>query len=158
VIAARQGINPVGKALILGCILAVPTQLRAQVGLSSAVAQIQLVARVAPRGSVEAVSSIREIARTGNIRESSVTIRFSANTGYRLVVRGTNVSGSRIWVRTANGEFEELKTGGSVTVGRDGHCAGQWEREVYYKIEANEPTADVIDIPVRYEIEIDPIT
>jgi hypothetical protein len=73
------------------------------------------------------------------------------------MVRGTGAGSSRIWVRAVNGEFQELTAGSSVTVARNGHSAGQWDREVQYRIQS----ADAADIneqalPVRYEIAINP--
>lgn len=65
----------------------------------------------------------------GSVRETSVAVRLSANTGYQLIVRGTGSPTSRVWVRATNGEFQELTAGSSVTVARDAHNAGRWERE-----------------------------
>lgn len=129
----------------------------AQVGLTSGMAQVALVARIPPRGSIEQVSSHRQTAATGTMREFSVTVRLSANTGYRLIVRGMGVPTSPIWVRSADGTYQELRSGTSVTVARDSHCAGQWQREVRYRTEVTDsgdenPRA----LPVRYEIAIDP--
>lgn len=138
------------------CLLA-PQAVGAQVGLTSGMAQVALVARIAPRGSIQGVSAEREAARTGSFREASVKVRLSANTGYQLVVRGTAIPTSRIWVRAASGEFQELTAGASVTVARDAHCAGQWEREVHYRIEAEESAPALNALPVRYEIAIDPV-
>jgi hypothetical protein len=84
-------------------------------------------------------------------------VRMSANTGYQLVARGTGAASSRIWVRAASGEFQELTAGSSVTVARDTHCAGQWEREVRYRIEGSDSNDDgSLALPVRYEIAINP--
>jgi hypothetical protein len=69
------------------------------------------------------------------------------------MVRGITVTTSRIWVRGVNGEFEEFCAGSSVTVARGTHAAGQWEREVQYRIES---AGNLNSLPVRYEIAIDP--
>jgi hypothetical protein len=133
-----------------------PQGAEAQVGLSSGMAQVALVARIAPRGSIQGVSAQRETGRVGTLREASVTVRMSANTGYQLMVRGTGAPTSRIWVQAANGEFQELTAGSSVTVAQDTHRAGQWEREVRYRIEAQDSEDNGSALPVRYEIAINP--
>jgi hypothetical protein len=142
--------------LVVG-LLVQPQGVEAQIGLTSGMAQVALVARIAPRGSIQGVSAQRETGRVGTMREASVTVRMSANTGYQLVVKGTGASTSRIWVRAANGEFQELTAGSSVTVAQDTHCAGQWEREVRYRIEAQDAAGDLTVLPVRYEIAINPV-
>jgi hypothetical protein len=63
------------------------------------------------------------------------------------------VTASRIWVRGVNGDFQELTAGSSVTVGRGTHAAGQWEREVQYRIES---AGELNSLPVRYEMAINP--
>ena len=137
----------------LGMVFALPGVAQSQVGLPSGVAQIALVAHIAPRGSIQAVSAERETARTSTVREASVMVRVAANTGYQLVVRGTGVAASRVWVRGVNGEFQELTAGSSVTVARGTHAAGQWDREVQYRIES---AGDLNSLPVRYEIALNP--
>jgi hypothetical protein len=137
----------------LGVVFALPGVAQSQVGLPSGVAQIALVAHIAPRGSIQGVSAERETGRMGSVREASVMVRVAANTGYQLMVRGTAIADSRIWVRGVNGEFQELTTGSSVTVARGTHAAGQWDREVQYRIES---ASDLNSLPVRYEIAIDP--
>jgi hypothetical protein len=137
----------------LGVVLALPGVAESQVGITSGVTQIALVAHVAPRGSIQAVSAERETSRMGSVREASVSVRVTANTGYQLVVRGTAVTTSRIWVRGVNGEFQELTAGSSVTVARGAHAAGLWEREVQYRMES---AVDLNSLPVRYEIVINP--
>jgi hypothetical protein len=149
--ASRQVL--VGTVAALGVVLALPGVAQSQVGISSGVAQIALVAHIAPRGSIQGVSAERETSRIGSVREASVMVRVAANTGYQLVVRGTPVAASRIWVRGVNGEFQELTAGSSVTVARGTHAAGQWDREVQYRIES---AGDLNSLPVRYEIAIDP--
>ena len=149
--ASRQVL--VQTVAALGMVFALPGVAQSQVGISSAMAQIALVAHIAPRGSIQGVSPERETGRMGAVREASVMVRVAANTGYQLVVRGTSVAASRIWVRGVNGEFQELTDGSSVTVARGTHTAGQWDREVQYRIES---AGDLNALPVRYEIAIDP--
>ena len=151
--AARQVLRVTRMALIVVS-LALPRDLAAQVGLTSGMAQVTLVARVAPRGTIQAVSPQRETVHSGLIREATVTVRLAANTGYQLIVRGTATPASRIWVRSVNGEFQELTAGSAVVVARDSRGGGEWERSVHYRIEASGNEAPVL--PVRYEIAIAP--
>jgi len=130
--------------------------LSAQVGLSSGVAQIALIARLQPRGSIEGVSAQRETIGSGRVREATVTISVAANTGYRLVVRSLAASPSRIWVRSVTGAFEELKAGSAVIVATGDHQAGQWDREVVYRIEPVSDEKPLAPLPVRYELAISP--
>jgi hypothetical protein len=136
-------------------ILAWPRVAEAQVGLTSGQAQVALVARVAPQGSIQGVSPQRQTGGSGAVRETSVLVRLSANTGYQLMVRRTGAHPSRIWVRTVDGAYQELTTGSSAVVARDRHRAGQWEREVHYRIESPEGS-DEQPLPVRYEIAVTP--
>ena len=158
-VGVAQTLGRTGRTLatLWLALVTAPQMLEAQVGLTSSMAQVALVARSAPRGSIQGVSAPRETGRSGSVQEASVTVRLSANTGHQLIVRGTGAPSSRIWVRAVNGEFQELTAGSSVTVARNGHSAGQWDREVQYRIE----TPDAADInqqalPVRYEIAINP--
>ena len=150
-VASRQIL---GQALVtFGVILGLPGVAQGQVGITSGLTQVALVAHVAPRGSIQGVSAERETSRMGALREASVTVRMSANTGYRLIVRSAGASTSRIWVKSTTGEFQELTAGSSVTVARDTHTAGQLEREVQYRIES---AGNSNSLPVRYEIAISP--
>ena len=140
-------------AILLG--FASAPGLEAQVGISSGIAQVTLVARVPLRASMPGVSSVRDTPGKGRVSEGSVTVRFSANTTYRLVVRGTDLhSGSRVWVRSGPGDYTEIKAGQSVTVGRGGGTGVHAEREVSYRIESSEE--GVQGLPLRYEVVVDP--
>jgi hypothetical protein len=141
------------RALILVAVtLSLPSVARSQVGISSGLTQITLVARVAPHGSIKGVSAERETGRMGGLREASTTVRLSANAGYRLVVKAAGTPSSRVWVRAVTGEFQELTAGSSVTVAR-GTQAVESEREVQYRIES---AGDELGLPVRYELAIAP--
>jgi hypothetical protein len=84
-------------------------------------------------------------------------VKLSANTGYQLAVRAAERQASRIWVRSVTGQFQQLTRGSAVTVARDTHCAGEWEHEVHYRIEAEEKSdSSLYTLPVRYEIAINP--
>jgi hypothetical protein len=134
-------------------VLSTPRLAQSQVGLTSGLAQVTLVAHVAPRGSIQDVGALQETRSLGTVREASVMVRLSANTGYQLRVSAAGVSTSRIWVRSVTGQFQEITPGSSVTVARDSRRAGEWEREVQYRIES---AGDLNSLPVRYEIAINP--
>ena len=161
---AAPALGMIGRRLVALGILAVagPATLAAQVGLASGSARITLIARVAPRASVNGVSQAQETARQGTLREGTVKVRLAANTGYRLVVVGTapvssnDQSASRLWVRAENGRFEELRSGGSVTVAHELRSAGEWEREVSYRTESSEISGSAQALPVRYELRVEP--
>jgi hypothetical protein len=141
------------RALLLVAVtLSLPTVARSQVGIRSGLTQIALVAHVAPSGSIRGVSAERETGRAGGMREASTTVRLSANTGYRLVVKAAGASSTRLWVRAVSGEFQELTAGSSVTVAQ-GNRGVDSEREVQYRIES---AGNGLDLPVRYELAIAP--
>ena len=132
------------------------SSLEAQVGFSSSIAQVALVARSAPRASMQAVSRVRETDHQGQMQNAAVSVRLSANSSYRLVVRGISAQPtSRVWVRTVDGDYQEVVAGSSVTVARGAHSAGQLDREVSYRIESDAVDGP-LELPVRYEIVMDP--
>jgi hypothetical protein len=146
----------VGRLLTTVTLLGVASapELEAQVGLSSPTAQVALVARVPVRASMPGVSSVLQTSQA-RVSEGSVMVRFTANTTYRLLVRGTDLhSSSRVWVRSGPGDYMEVKPGQSVTVVHGEATAGTSEREVSYRIESAEE--GVPGLPLRYEVVIDP--
>jgi hypothetical protein len=155
----KQGFSLTSRTLaaLWVVLLASAERVEAQVGLTSATAQVAMVARITPHGSIQGVSWQHETGGNGSVREASVIVRLAANTGYQLMVRGTGAHKSRIWVRSVNGEFQELTAGSSVMVARDTRCAGHWDREVHYRIESTD-AADQNEqpLPVRYEIAVNP--
>jgi hypothetical protein len=132
--------------------------LQAQVGLGSGEGRIALIAQVAPRASMSETAFARATRHLGNVTEQTVTIRLSANTGYRLMVVGTasesvqsgTVSG--LWVKTESGRFEKITSGAAVTVIR-GQAVSEWEPQVTFRTEQAE---SMNALPVRYEVRIDP--
>jgi hypothetical protein len=123
-------------------VLAGPGILEAQAGFAPSLAEVQLVARVAPRGTIESVGPEVETGRRGPLREVLVMVALSANTGYRLVVVRTDAPpvmpagrAPQLWVRALDGKFQALDAGKPVVVARGGQTAGQWVREVGYKME-----------------------
>jgi hypothetical protein len=126
----------------------------AQIGLQSQTAQITLLARSVPHGSIQSVAPRDRTAPAGGVIGGSMTVRFSANSGYRLMARSTGVSGSRVWVRDVNGEYQELTGRSAITVAQDSHTAGAAEREIQYRIEGAQGSTG--EIPIRYEMVIEP--
>jgi hypothetical protein len=120
-----------------------------------------LIARVAPRASINGVSPAQETARQGTVKEGTVKVGLAVNTGYRLVVVGTapvnsDQSTSRLWVRAENGRFAELKSGTAVTVVRGHHADAASEPGVSFRSETSASGAGSQALPVRYEVRIDP--
>ena len=144
--------------LLIG-VVALPGMLHAQVGLMSGLAQVTLVARVAPQASIEGLGPALEVGSQGTLREVSVAVGVAANTGFRLVVLRTDAEAmasgrpSPLWVRAVNGDYQLLGHDLPIVVVREGPTPGQTEREVHYRVE----TRDWLhSLPVRYEIVIDP--
>jgi hypothetical protein len=136
-------------------IVALAPSASAQVGLSSGVQSVALLARVPARASLPEV--IRRQSRSSRLgRETSVTLRLEGNTGYRLLVRGAPPSGARIYVRASDGKYHELVAGAPIVVARDTRGRGEWEREVQYRIESAGHTKAEAPLPVQYEIAVDP--
>jgi hypothetical protein len=127
----------------------------AQVGLSSGTQRVALLARVPARASFQEVISLQEKASSA-LRETSVRVRLAANTGYRLIVRGAQPTGARLWVRAADGRFHELVAGTPVTVARNANGTGDWEQEVHYRIQSEVARQPQAPLPVRYEVAVDP--
>ena len=138
--------------------LASPGVLGAQVGLTSGLAQVVLVARSAPRGTVHSIGTPTEHPSSGSIREVSVPVRLSTNTAYRLmVIRGDTRSPAsaqavRVWVRAESGEFQLLEPRSAVLIARGKHAAER-DLEVLYRLQTTDAAPG---LPVRYEIVIDP--
>ena len=145
-----------GTAAWAALALAGAPDLSAQVGLSSQPAQVSLVARVAPGAMLHRVSPSVERIRSETSKDVSVSVGLAANSGYRLVVVGTDrPAGTRLWVRGMDGTLRELTDGAAVTVARDGRMAGPQEREVSYRVESADAGGMGL-LPVRYEIWVDP--
>lgn len=138
--------------------VALSPPLQAQAGLGSNPTQIALVARVSPRASIQRVGPVTVTARRGDMREASLWVRLSTNTGYRVVVVGTSSSSDRsslTWVRGLDGEFHPVIPGSSLTVAKNGQAAGQREHEVSFRSEAG-IDGSLEPMPVRCEIVVDP--
>ena len=151
----------IGRRVALLVVLAGagPATAQAQIGLTSAPVQVALIAWSSPRAAVSGVSAFRETARTGTSTEGTVTVSLSVNTGYRLVVVGTDpegrrAAGSRVWVRADNGRFELISSGTRVTVLRGARGTGQ--PQVKFRTERADPDRTSVMLPVRYELRIDP--
>jgi hypothetical protein len=125
--------------------------LRAQVGISSTMTQVSLVARAPAHATIPGVSAQREIGRRGDLREAAVRIHLLANSGYRLVARANAGATSRVWIHLAEDHYQELVPGGSVTLPGGRH--GSSEREVRYLTDGRSLLGEA---PVRFELVIDP--
>jgi hypothetical protein len=149
------------RALILGWMatLASAGVLQAQVGLSSGMAQVVLVARSAPRGSIDSIGLPVERATGGSTREVSVAVMVSSNTAYCLsVIRNDdqNSEWGGMWVQAAGGEFQSLERGLSILVARGQSDPAIGSLNVLYRMEPGNPTGAIQAPPVRYELAITP--
>lgn len=136
------------------CLGSVPAA--AQVGLASAVGSVTLVAHVDPQGSISSVTPPRHTSQTELLIEAVTTVRLSSNAGYRLMVRGLEGSASRVWVRSATGEFVLLTAVASVPVARATRGSGETLQDVHFRFEAPGSGGTPPPLPVRYELAIDP--
>jgi hypothetical protein len=142
--------------LCLAAILGLSQSAQAQVGLASSVAQITLVARAAPGGRLPDLDRIREIRRGRGIREGAATLRFSTNTAYRLIARRLANSGSRVWVRSAKGEYQELRADAPVTVLVQETPAQDMNWELQFRQETTDRSGPTAALPIRYDLVISP--
>lgn len=131
--------------------------LQAQIGLASAPARITLVVHSEPRAMISSVGAPALQSSEGALRELSVPVKLSANTGYRLLVVGSypGGNGARISVRAEDGEFQALQPGRPVPVARGNHTGGEIAVEVFYRVESG-GMDDAGTLPVRYEIVMAP--
>ena len=127
----------------------------AQVGLTSGMSRVTLVARSVPQGSIRGVEQMRQTAVRGQMMEASATVRWSANAAYQVRVGGV-ANGSRIWVQDVNGQYQELTAGKKITVAKGTHTAAEAASEVHYRIDGATGQSDV-SAPLYYEIAIDPV-
>ena len=160
-VRSRIGCTAVG---ILAALLASSSPVQAQEGLRSRSLQVALIARVPARGALQSVGPAHEVGTIGELKQASVSLKLSANSGCRLVVLRSvgstdNENHARIWVRNAAGDFEELRPGSGVTVARDRVFGGEEQREVRYLFDTHGSAGmDATALPVRYEIRMDPVT
>jgi hypothetical protein len=129
---------------------------QAQVGLTSGLAPVTLLARRSPEGALPTVGTTQELSRHGSVREMLATVHLTVNSGYRLVVRRTPGADARLWVRSAGGEFQELTSDSPVTVDRDGLGGGLREREIYFRVDGPGSDSSLGPLPVFYDLVISP--
>lgn len=157
-VARFQAVRTTGRTLAatLVATLAGAAPAAAQAGVESNVAQVALLVRVPLEASIRSVGPAVPSGRGGSVTEESVVVRLRTNTGYRMMAVGLPSSrGSRIWVRSAGGEYQELVAGSSVTVARELRTAGELEREVSYRVES--AGGDRVEsLPVRYDVVVTP--
>jgi hypothetical protein len=128
----------------------------AQVGISSGIARIDLVAHVPARAEIKEVHPALH-RRAGSLHETSVGIRLAANGGYRLLAKATTRgAGSRVWVRAVDGRFRELVPGAAIVVAQDPVGTAELERQVQYRVESNGKSSAKLAPPVRYDIVVNP--
>jgi hypothetical protein len=135
--------------------LILPRSAEGQVGLVSRVAQVTLVAHAVPGGRLPSLGQIRQI-RHGGVRETAALVRFSTNAGYRLVVKRLGRTGSRLWVKSASGEYQELTANAPVTVVLQPRGSGEEECEIRFReddLERGEPAAAPL---IRYDLVMSP--
>jgi hypothetical protein len=127
----------------------------AQVGLASSPAKITLVAQVPARASIEEAAMGQ--SKVGGMQETSLTVHLAANSGYRLVVRGTGSGDRRVWVRAADGAYHPLVRGASVTVLQERRAGKEGEQKIWYRTESDSTQLSDPSPPVRYEVVVDPV-
>jgi hypothetical protein len=129
----------------------------AQVGLRSAPVQVALVARAAPHGAIHPLGDVRWTRLADGARAGTHVLRLSANTSYSLVVRGVHQPGrgSRTWVRAANGQFQEVTSGSSVTVAHGQGGSVELEHSIHYRMEST-ASGSPARLAVAYELRIAP--
>jgi hypothetical protein len=127
---------------------------QAQVGLTSGVAQVTLVARSSPQGALS-VGVTRDVSWEGSSRTMTAALRISANSGYRLAVRRSPDTAKRVWVKSIDGNFQELTGDTPVIVDRGAHTGGERAREVQFRVEG--PRSDrPTPLPIFYELVMSP--
>jgi hypothetical protein len=139
--------------------LALPAAVAGQVGLSSSLGQVVLVARSAVRGSIESVGA--PVERTGNAadREISVAVGVTASAPYRLSVMRYDSKDSpsgRIQVRGLSGEFQKMEAGVPILVALGPGQSGTGRLTVLYRIQPSIPSGPALAPPLRYELAIAP--
>jgi hypothetical protein len=127
----------------------------AQIGISSGVAQIALVAHVPARAEIREMRPARHW-QAGSLHETSLRLRFGANGGYRLVARPTNAAGARVWVRAVDGRFHQLAPGAAIVVAQSPAGTEELEPKVQYRVERKGNSSTEPAPPVRYEIVVSP--
>jgi len=135
--------------------LSLPQYAVGQVGLVSQAVQVTLVARAAPSGRLPRPGEIRQVRR-GGVRETAALVRLSTNSGYRLLVKRLGGAGSRIWVKSATGEFQELTANAPVTVVSQPRGGGEEQWEVQFRQEESERGEPAAALPVRYDLVLSP--
>jgi hypothetical protein len=147
-----------GRCPLLVALLALGLAARAeaQVGLTSGIAQVGLIARAPLQGTIEGLETHGGIGLSSSQGNESITLRLSSNSGYRLIVRGSGVRSEelRIWFRSVAGELEEITDGSAVVVADGSKTTGITERKVEYRVEG--VTKDSEPLPVYYELQVSP--
>jgi hypothetical protein len=132
--------------------LTVSAQASAQIGLASGAQNVTLMVRVPEQASLEQLGSRIESSQDG-----SVQLRLAGSSGYRLVVRGVGPEASRLSVRSEDGSFQRLVGGAPITLARYPSGQGDVEYDVQYRTEKLGDSPGATQLPVRYDLIVDPI-
>jgi hypothetical protein len=158
----ENGVRVSQAARIVGCrggllyamvLLTVSTEAWGQIGLSSGVQSVTLFVRVPEHASFEQLSSSTESVAG----QDWVRVRLGGNSGYRLVVQGSNPEASHLSVRGEDGKFYSLGGEAPVTVVRHPSGHGELEYDVQYRTESLGDSQGPAVLPVRYELVVDPV-
>lgn len=103
------------------------------------------------------LENLRIPAGQGRVREAAVNVSVSANQPFRLNVRQAGPFISRIWVQNARGEFQEIAPGPGVTVFQGGPSDATPVRELRFRVDRPAATSPLTELPLRYEIVVDPM-
>jgi hypothetical protein len=139
--------------------LIMPAVAAGQTGLSSGLGQVVLVARSAPRGSIESVGIPVERAGNREGREIAVAVRVSANTAYRLSVIRCDPKDSPyggMQVQGVSGEFQRVERGTSILVALGQAESGTGSLTVVYRMQPSISSGPAMVLPIRYELAIAP--
>jgi hypothetical protein len=159
---SEPGVDSIGvgqngrvRTLLALALLVFARSAAAQVGLASSPARITLVAQVPARAAIEQAAIGQ--TRVGGMKETTLTVHLTANSSYRLVVRGTVSGGRRVWVRAADGAYHPLVGGASVTVLRERRAGKEGEQKIRFRTESDSTQLSNPSPPVRYEVVVDPV-
>jgi hypothetical protein len=149
------------RSLILSwmALLTMPALAAGQIGLSSGLGQVVLVARSAPGGSIDSVGLPVQRAGSRAGREIMVAVRVSANTAYRLSVVRCDPQDSpygRIQVQGVSGEFQRVERGTSILVALGQAESGTGRVTVLYRMQPSSSLEPAVALPIRYELAIAP--
>ena len=136
----------------------------AQGSLTSAMAQVQIVATVPPTAHLSVASRLSAWSPSGAVRDAMATLAVLPNAPYRIVVYRLDdatpagrETPQRLWVGIPGGELEELHLGTPVVIRRRGGSGGEQVATLSVRTDSSgSPSASPPAVPFRYEIEVEP--